>query len=31
MIDTNIFLNDIFEQAQKQNNDYWVKNCYFER
>lgn len=25
MIDINIFLNDIFEQAQKQNNDYWVK------
>lgn len=24
MIDINIFLNDIFEQAQKQNNDYWT-------
>ena len=25
LIDINIFLRDIFEQAQTQNNDYWVK------
>ena len=25
MIDINNFLNDILEQAQKQNNEYWVK------
>ena len=25
MIDINIFLNDILKQAQKQNNDYWIK------